>query len=82
MAKLMKKQTKPECEAAIRQMFDEWGRGPAQQGAADFDLSYGKFRTWADQKGYSSYFKFRSVAGADYDAEMWFAERFRQRSKY
>jgi hypothetical protein len=78
----MKKPTKPECEAAIRQIFEEWRFEPAQRGIAEVNLSYSEFRVWVDQKGYSNYFKFRSLAGPEEDAERWFAQRFKQRWKY
>jgi hypothetical protein len=81
-AAIMKKPTKPQCETAIGQMFNQWRLEPAQQDIAEVDLSYSKFRAWADQKGYSSYFKFRSVMGPEEDAERWFAQRFRQTWKY
>jgi hypothetical protein len=77
-----KKPTKPECEAAIRRMFEEWRFEPAQSGIAEANLRYTKFRAWVDQKGYSNYFKFRSLAGPEEDSERWFAQRFKQTWKY
>jgi hypothetical protein len=81
-ARIVKKPTKPEGEAAIRRMFEEWRFEPAQRGVAEVKLSYSKFRAWVDQKGYSNYFKFRSLAGPEEDAERWFAQRFKQKWKY
>jgi hypothetical protein len=83
MRGLMKKPTKRECEAAIRQMFEEWRFEPTQNGIAEVKLSYSKFRAWVDQKGYSKYFKFTSLAGSsEEDAERWFSLRFKQTWKY
>jgi hypothetical protein len=40
--------------------------------------NFSAFKAWLDVKGYSHYLDFRSVAGADYDAESWFDQEFKQ----
>ncbi|MFC6448419.1 hypothetical protein [Shinella zoogloeoides] len=70
---------KAECEQAIRQMCNLWAR---EQG---FDTrspgahpSYYEFKNWASTQGYSRYWDFRATGGADYHAEMWFDDEFKQ----
>jgi hypothetical protein len=36
------------------------------------------FKAWLHEKHYSHYLDFRSVAGADYDAEAWFDDELGQ----
>lgn len=40
--------------------------------------SFSSFKDWLSANGYSHYLNFRSVAGADYDAEMWFDDELGQ----
>jgi hypothetical protein len=69
---------KSDAEQAIRQLCDEWAR-EAQLTEADLKHpSYSTFKSWLSAKGYSHYLNFRSVAGADYDAELWFDQEFNQ----
>ena len=67
---------KSECEPAIRQLCRQWRKLDSVKELPAVELSYSSFKRWADEQGYSQYFKFRSVAGADYDAEMWFDDEF------
>ena len=72
--------TKSESETAIRQLCHMWAQecGIDTRDDPDFHPSFGTFKSWLSQKGYSHYLRFRSVAGADYDAEMWFDQEFKQ----
>jgi hypothetical protein len=36
------------------------------------------FESWLNEAGYGSYLNFRSIMGADYDAEMWFDDELGQ----
>lgn len=67
---------KAECEEAIRHLCHEWARDltPAQLEHPSFSA----FKEWVRQKGYSRYLDFRSTMGAEYDAEMWFDQEFKQ----
>lgn len=63
---------KAECKQAILQLIHQWARlHGVQVGQADMP-SYSQFRSWCNSNGYSHYFRFRSVAGSEYDAEIWF----------
>ncbi len=69
---------KPECEQAIRYLCREWRRVRGIPIRPDFQPSFGEFKIWLRQNGYSHYQNFRSVAGPDYDAEMWCDQEFGQ----
>jgi hypothetical protein len=40
--------------------------------------SFAAFTAWLEKNGHSKYLGFRSLAGAHYDAEMWFDDEFGQ----
>ena len=67
---------KGEAEKAIRALCHQWGEGltAAERKHPTFD----SFKSWLQAKGYSHYLKFRSTAGPEYDAEMWFDQEFKQ----
>jgi 5-methylcytosine-specific restriction endonuclease McrBC regulatory subunit McrC len=67
---------KAECEQAIRALAREWFETLPQ--AAPEHPSWSEFKTWLGEKHYSHYLNFRSVAGADYDAEAWFDDTLGQ----
>ena len=67
---------KTECEPAIRALCWQWAKDLSE--AKLVHPNYAVFKHWAAQNGYARYFKFRSRAGADYDAEMWFDQEFNQ----
>lgn len=57
-----------ECEQAIRHLAREWiGEHPQEK---DYPNFYA-FKKWCEQKGYGSYFNFKSQH-KEYYAEMWF----------
>jgi hypothetical protein len=67
---------KSECERPIRSLAREWFDGlPA---AEREHPSWTAFKAWLEGKGYSQYLDFRSRAGAEYDAEMWFDDELGQ----
>jgi hypothetical protein len=70
--------TKPECEKAIRDLCHVWANECGIPHAPKDQPSYFSFKSWAQAKGYGHYWSFRSRMGADYDAEMWFDQEFRQ----
>lgn len=71
---------KTEAESAIRSLCHDW---VSQQTNAELvHPSFSNFATWLEANQYGHYLKFRSLAGPEYDAEMWFdaeikAARFR-----
>lgn len=73
---------KNEAKAAFEQMFNDWEESLGIRITAENDPSFAEFSRWAHEKGYSSYFKFRSRMGAHEDAENWFIDRFKQRWRY
>jgi hypothetical protein len=64
---------KSEAEKAIRHLCHKWA---AENPPGDHP-SFGDFKRWLNEKGYGGYLGFRSVMGADYDAEMWFDQEFK-----
>ena len=42
------------------------------------DPNFFAFTAWLSEKGYSHYLNFRSRMGADYDAELWYDQEFKQ----
>jgi hypothetical protein len=70
--------TKAECEKAIRHLCHEWAKELGIHVSPENDPGFSKFRIWLEEKGFGSYLKFRSVAGALYDAEMWFDQEMKQ----
>jgi hypothetical protein len=67
---------KEECEAAIRALCHQWKQ---ELSAAQLEHpSFSAFKEWVRQKGYSGYLDFRSTVGADFDAELWFDQEFKQ----
>ena len=71
---------KDECEAAIRALCSQWSRekGFVNTQSTDFHPSYFEFKNWAEDKGYGRYWDFRATGGANYHAEMWFDDEFKQ----
>ena len=69
--------TKAEAEAAIRYLVHQWA---AEQTAEQLRRpSFFSFKEWLSRKGYAHYLSFRSVTGAEYDADMWFNAELKQR---
>lgn len=74
---------KAEAETAIRSLCYEWARerdirpDPNDDPLA-FHPSFSAFGRWMHEKGYGHYLRFRSTAGPEYDAEMWFDQVFKQ----
>jgi hypothetical protein len=67
---------KAECERAIRHLCGVWKR---EQSTAELEHpSFSAFKEWLVANSYSHVLNFRSVMGADYDAEAWFDEEFKQ----
>lgn len=69
---------KAECEKAIRNLCHEWAKTPEFTETRSDCPSFSKFKSWLTIKGYDHYLNFRSVMGADYDAELWFDQEFKQ----
>lgn len=67
---------KAECETAIRHLCHEWARGLSE--AELVHPSYSWFKSWLSDNHYSQYLDFRAVPSADYVAEMWFDQEFKQ----
>jgi hypothetical protein len=68
--------TKDEAEKAIRHLCHEWAKAlsPDRREHPHFSA----FKSWLGESGYSHYLTFRSRMGADYDAELWFDQEFKQ----
>lgn len=63
-------------EPVIRHLATEWFDGlPPEKREHP---SFSSFKFWLDSKGYGHYLRFKSVAGANYDAEAWFDDELRQ----
>ncbi len=69
---------KAAAESAIRHLFGKWSEEQSISRKPDTMPSYAEFKSWTESKGYGHYFNFRSVRGADTDAELWFDEEFNQ----
>ena len=69
---------KDECEKEIRHLCHEWAKEKGFVPSPDFDPGFYSFKSWLAEKHYSHYLRFRSTAGPDYDAEMWFDEEMKQ----
>ena len=69
---------KSECETAIWHLCGEWARIRGIPKRPDFQPSFDDFNSWLSQNGYSHYLNFRSLAGPNFDAEMWFDQEFGQ----
>lgn len=69
---------KDDCEKAIRALCHDWSEARGLTGAQLEHPSFSDFKSWLSERGYSRYLDFRSVMGADYDAEMWFDQEFKQ----
>jgi hypothetical protein len=70
-----------ECEKAIRYFATN---GPEFVASLDPPMdqpSFSDFKWWLSERGYSRYMDFRSFAGADYDAEIWFDQELKQTSR-
>jgi hypothetical protein len=61
---------KSESEPIIRRLAKDWFATLPKE--KQEHPSFSTFKEWLSTKGYSRYLNFRSVAGANYDAEMWF----------
>lgn len=79
MSRLLKKD---ECERAIRPLCHQWARECGLSKEQLADPSFSDFKDWLSAKGYSRYLEFRSVMGADEDAERWFDQEFKQMWRY
>ncbi|SMF83556.1 hypothetical protein SAMN06265365_15013 [Tistlia consotensis] len=69
---------KDEAERVIRHLCHEWARESGIPREPVDQPSFFDFKSWLSMKGYSHYLNFRSVMGANYDAERWFDEEFKQ----
>jgi hypothetical protein len=69
---------KDEAKQALHQLFGKWKNDTSQPTGPDDHPSYIIFKNWLSEKGYSHYLHFRSTAGSDFDAEMWFDQYFNQ----
>lgn len=65
---------KDDAEKAIRYLCGQW----ANEEPPGDHPSFSRFKAWLRRKGYGGYLDFRSVGGADYAAEMWFDQEFKQ----
>lgn len=69
---------KKEAEPLIRHLVTVWAKETGFDSDTGKQPSFSAFKTWLSQKGQSGLLIFRSVAGADYDAEMWFDQELKQ----
>ncbi|MCE7028941.1 hypothetical protein [Jiella avicenniae] len=74
--------TKDEAKQAQAQLRDRWSRETGTPKSAEADPDYADFRRWCAAQGFSDYFKFRSVRGAEEDSEDWFIKDFKQSWRY
>lgn len=71
---------KDECEKAIRRLCRDW-RDVRGLKPEDYH-SFSDFKSWLIENHYSHYLNFRSKIGADFEAEMWFADELNQTWRY
>lgn len=69
---------KDEAERAIRHLCHVWGEEVGMPRAPDSEPNFYRFKAWLRENGHGHYLTFRSVRGADADAELWFDEEFLQ----
>lgn len=69
---------KAECEAAVRRLCHDWAKEKGFTISSDIHPSFIEFKNWLGSNGYAHYLNFRSVAGADFDAEIWFDQELKQ----
>ena len=69
---------KDECEQTIRHLCHQWRDAAGLMDAPLEHPSFAEFKNWLSTKGFSNYLNFQSMAGADYDAELWFDQEFKQ----
>ena len=71
---------KAESEQAIRSLCWDWAkaRGLPLPPDGAFHYSFGDFKSWLGENGYSHYLNFRATPSADYVAELWFDQEFKQ----
>lgn len=67
--------TKRESEQVIRPLVGQWANSLSNEGRQH--PSFSDFKTWLHDNGYGHYLDFRSVMGADYDAEVWFDDEMK-----
>jgi len=67
-----------EAESAIRHLTHQWARQTGVEVGSAKQPSFSAFERWADERGYSGYFRFRSTMGARDDAERWFEQELGQ----
>jgi hypothetical protein len=69
---------KAEAEQAIRHLVPKWADARGFTIAPDNHASWSDFKSWLAKNHNSHYLDFRSVAGPDYVAEMWFDDECKQ----
>ena len=63
---------KSDCEQPIKSLAIQWR---ATLNGADYEHpSFYAFKDWLRRNGYGGYLDFRSLVGADHDAELWGAQ--------
>jgi hypothetical protein len=67
-----------EAEKAIRRLVHDWAETIGIEPGSAKQPSFLAFKSWLRDRGYSHYLDFRSTAGADYDAELWFDQELKQ----
>lgn len=68
--------TKADCESAIRSLSREFAATLNEEQRKH--PSYLDFKAWLGARSYSRYLDFKSRAGPDYDAELWFDQELGQ----
>lgn len=74
----MESMKRSEAEPAIRHLVHQWATEAGVEIGSVEQPSFSAFRRWADERGYSAYFTFRSTMGALDDAECWFDQELGQ----
>lgn len=69
---------KGEAKKYLVHLFSLYAKARGTTPAPDYHASFSDFKSWLSDNGYSHYLDFRSVAGSNYDAEMWFDDYFKQ----
>jgi hypothetical protein len=69
---------KSNAEPAIRRLCHEWANAGGFDPKSKENPSFADFKFWLAQKGHSHYLSFRSVRGADADAELRYDQELNQ----
>lgn len=72
------KMKRSDCKKAFPSLCAEWVKDAGLTPEELKHPSFSAFKSWLRARAYDHYLNFRSRAGSDYDAELWFDQEFKQ----